>query len=182
MVSWRLIIKSFKTFERGWCCARTDPLALLLRLLPEQTITIKTTQKMEAHYQLSDAEFKRQFADCELDPSIFSHEAHLRLAWIHIQQYGLEQAIENIQAQLKKFVSHVGAEDKYHETLTVAAVQAVSHFMEQSQSENFKDFIGEFPQLKHSFKELIGSHYSFDVFSSDKARTVFLEPDLLPFG
>jgi len=136
---------------------------------------------MEKHAELSDAEFERQFAACELDPSIFSHEAHLRLAWIHIDAYGLEQAKQNIQKQLQDFVAHVGAVDKYHTTLTVAAVQGVNHFMKKSKSDNFKDFIQEFPQLKNNFKELIGSHYSFDIFTSAEAKAGFLAPDLLPF-
>ena len=33
-------------------------------------------------------------------------------------------------------------------------------------SENFKDFIVEFSQLKQDFKSLINSHYSFDIFVS----------------
>lgn len=136
---------------------------------------------MEKHFELSDAEFERQFASCQLNPSIFSHEAHLRLAWIHIDKYGIEQAKENIQKQLQDFVAHVGAMGKYHKTLTIVAVEGVNHFMKKSKSDNFKDFIIEFPQLKNNFKELIGSHYSFDIFKSIKARTEFLEPDLLPF-
>ncbi len=136
---------------------------------------------MEKHFELSDAEFEKQFANCKLDPSIFSHEAHLRLAWINITNNGLEQAKENIQKDLQRFVAHVGAGNKYHKTLTIVAVQAVNHFMQQSKSNSFKDFIKEFPQLKDNFKELISSHYSFDIFSSLKAREDFLAPDLLPF-
>jgi len=134
-----------------------------------------------AHTLLSDAEFSYQFKNCTLDPAIFSHEAHLRLAWIHITNNGLEQALENIQTQLQNFVAHVGAQDKYHKTLTIAAVMAVHHFMKKSTSDTFNKFIIEFPQLNHSFKELIHSHYSFDIFNSVKARKEYLEPDVSPF-
>ena len=136
---------------------------------------------MEVHYKLSDTEFEKHFIACKLDPSIFSHEAHLRLAWIHIHKYGMEQAVENIQTQLQNFVASAGAVDKYNTTLTIAAVRAVGHFIEKSNTTNFKDFIKEFPQLKNNFKALIESHYSFDVFNSLKAKTEFLEPDLQPF-
>ncbi|MEL6719014.1 MAG: hypothetical protein AAFP82_09885 [Bacteroidota bacterium] len=136
---------------------------------------------MEKHFELTNAEFEQQFASCELDPSFFSHEAHLRLAWIHIHKYGLEQAKKNIQEQLQNFVAHVGAKDKYNRTLTVAAIHAVSHFMQLSKADNFPEFIAEFPQLKSEFKALIATHYSFDVFNSAKAKTHFLVPDLMPF-
>lgn len=136
---------------------------------------------MEKHFNLTDSEFEKQFENCELDPSEFSHEAHLRLAWIHINKYGIEKAIHNVQAQLLNFVKHAGAEGKYNKTLTIAALKAVYHFMLKSKSENFNDFIAEFPRLKTNFKDLINSHYGIDVFNSEKAKKKFLEPDLLPF-
>lgn len=137
---------------------------------------------MEAHHNISDNNFEYQFANCQLDPSLFSHEAHLRLAWIHIKKYGVDQAEENIQSQLKKFVAHVGATDKYHTTLTIVAVRAVDHFMQKSDHSNFKTFIAAFPKLKSDFKTLINSHYSYDIFQSEKARNEFLKPDIIPFN
>jgi len=136
---------------------------------------------MEDHFGLSDLEFKKRFADCSLDPSLFSHEAHLRLAWIVIDDLGLESAEETIQNQLQSFVKNLGATDKYHTTITIVAMKAVFHFMQRSRTDNFKDFIIENPKLKTHFKELINSHYSFDIFVSENAKSIFLEPDLLPF-
>ena len=138
-------------------------------------------KQMEAHFKLNDAEFLTHFESCSLDPSVFSHEAHLRLAWLQISKHGIDKAVSNIQKQLQKYVAHIGAEDKYHVTLTVAATMAVYHFMQQSSAKDFKAFIDEFPQLKEKFRELIASHYGFDVFRSEKARKEFIEPDKIPF-
>ena len=137
---------------------------------------------MEKHFELTDEEFEQQFSSCLLNPSVFSHEAHLRLAWIYIDKYGLEQAKTKIQKQLQDFVSHVGATDKYHKTLTIVATHAVNHFKNQSKSANFQDFILEFPRLKNDFKGMISSHYSFNVFNSPKAKLEFIKPDLIPFS
>ena len=136
---------------------------------------------MEPHFELSDKAFEQQFADCSLNPAIFSHEAHLRLAWIHIQNYGVEQAVTNICTQLLAFVDTVGARDKYNKTLTVAAVRAVYHFMEKTDADNFADFILACPRLKYHFKELMAAHYGFDIYRSEKAKQEYLEPDLLAF-
>lgn len=133
---------------------------------------------MKNHLELTDREFENQFKNCELDPSLFSHEAHLRLAWIHINQYGIKQALVNIESQLKNFVAHVEAKDKYHQTVTIVAVEAVNHFVKKSNSNNFKTFIEEHHQLMNDFKGLVNSHYTFDVFNSEKARKEFIEPDL----
>lgn len=137
---------------------------------------------MEDHFKLSDSEFEKKFEDSKLDPSMFNHEAHLRLAWIHIHNYGIEKALKNVPLQLQYFVGYIGAKDKYNATLTIAAIKAVHHFMLKSKSENFKDFIVEFPRLKYNFKELLGCHYRIDIFNSIEAKTNFLEPDLLPFN
>lgn len=136
---------------------------------------------MEKHFDLSDSDFEIKFINCELNPSDFTHEAHLRLAWININKYGIKQAEINIQNQLQKFVEFVGEKDKYNTTLTIAAIKAVYHFMRKSNSNNFKDFITEFPRLKHNFKELMDCHYGFDIYKSNKAKNEFLKPDLVPF-
>ncbi len=136
---------------------------------------------MNNHSNLSDSDFLLQFSNCTLAPALFTHEAHLRLAWLHIKLYGVIQAEENIQTELRSFVNHVGAQNKYHVTLTVAAVKIVGHFMAKSNTNNFQEFINENPQLNTNFKELIKNHYSIDIFNSEVAKSEFLEPDLLPF-
>ena len=136
---------------------------------------------MENHFSLSDEDFARQFASLELNPALFSHEAHLRLAWIHVTQHGVDQAIANVTSQIKAFATHHGDGGKYHTTVTVAAVRAVYHFVLKSGSDSFQDFISEFPQLKEEFKRLLDSHYSINIFKSTEARQQYLEPDLAPF-
>ncbi len=136
---------------------------------------------MTDHFQFTDTEFEQQFATCKLLPSLFSHEAHLRLAWIHITKYGIEKALENIQSQLINFVAHIGALDKYNKTLTIAAVKAVDHFILKSESDNFEDFSIEFPRLRYNFKELMETHYTADIFNLATIKSTYLEPDLAPF-
>jgi hypothetical protein len=137
--------------------------------------------ELTGHYLLNDGEFEQKLISGTLDPALFSHEAHLRLAYIHIKKYGLEQAIENICSQITNYVRYLGAEDKYNQTLTVAAVKIVEHFIRKATATTFCDMVLEFPRLKHNFKDLIEQHYGFDIFHSEKAKAEFLEPDLIPF-
>lgn len=136
---------------------------------------------MNNHAELTDQEFTEHFENCSLNPVLFNHEAHLRLAWIHVDKYGVEQAIENISRQLKQYVTSLGAFDKYNETVTVAAIRAVDHFKRKSSTNNFPDFIAQNPRLKNNFKELLSCHYTTDIFTSKAARQQFLSPELLPF-
>lgn len=136
---------------------------------------------METHFSLSDDELELQFAKLYLDPKLFSHEAHLRLAWIHLKKYGEAKAIKNLTTQIPIFANKHGAPDKFNMTLTVAAIKAVRHFCGKSKSNNFQNFLIEFPRLKTDFKELMAAHYDFDIYQSKRAKETYLEPDLLQF-
>lgn len=136
---------------------------------------------LEHHLQLSDREFEQAFANAELPPALFTHESHLRLAWIHVQQLGLEGAIEIVCEQLKNYTRVHAAEQKYHHTLTVAALRMVWHFYQQMPDAEFPRFIETFPRLKTQFKELLFTHYSPELVQNPQAREVWMEPDLLPF-
>ncbi len=132
------------------------------------------------HLQISDSEFEKQFETLQLNPSLFSHEAHLRLAYIHINKYGREQAETNMVTQISNFGRHHQS-DGFNKTVTIAAVKAVDHFMKKSKSDNFNDFIKEFPRLITSFKDLLNQHYGFNVFADARAKKEYIEPDLIPF-
>jgi len=136
---------------------------------------------MNSHFELSDELFEEQFQNCQLNPALFNHEAHLRLAWIHITKYGIDKAIENISNQLFAFSVSLGAINKFNKTITVAAINAVNHFINKCDIDNFNDFIQNCPRLKYSFKELMSSHYQIDIYKSEIAKKQYLEPDLLPF-
>jgi len=150
---------------------------------------------MEPHRTLSDQVFLDRFANQALPPEWFSHEAHLRLAFLHIRHLGVEKAIDTVRTQLQAYVAHLGATDKYHETLTVAAVRAVYHFMlregmvsqsaEGMDGSTLDEFLGllqRHPRLCTSFRDLMFAHYRTDIFSSAFAKKQYLEPELLPFN
>jgi hypothetical protein len=129
-----------------------------------------TFKRIEKHYKLSDDEFEQQFRDCQFAPVQFTHEAHLRLAFIHILKYGEDQAILNIREQLKKYVAFAGEEGKYHETVTVASIREISTRQKDANLVDFKTFIIKYPELMNHFKSVINSKYYFYVIISAKAR------------
>ncbi|WP_420577422.1 hypothetical protein [Ekhidna sp.] len=137
--------------------------------------------RIKDHWQYTDEAFEEIFAGYRLKPSMFSHEAHLRLAYIHIQKYGREQAEMNMCDQIKGFAESLEVYDKFNKTVTIASVKAMDHFMQKAESDNFKDFIKEFPRLLTNFKDILGQHYGFNVFADKRAKKEFVEPDLLPF-
>ncbi|MEQ8627313.1 hypothetical protein [Ekhidna sp.] len=137
--------------------------------------------RIKDHWQYTDDKYEKVFESYKLKPGLFSHEAHLRLAYIHIQKYGVEQAEHNMCNQIKGFAESLGVYDKFNKTVTIASVKAMHHFMQNAKSDNFKDFIQEFPRLLSNFKDILGQHYGFNVFADKRAKREFIAPDLLPF-
>lgn len=135
---------------------------------------------METHYSFTDAEFERLFETGSLDPALFTHEAHIRLAWIHIHSYGLDKASYNIVNQLQDYTKALGVADKFNLTLTIAALKVINHFTEKSSAESFDIFVAEFPRLNTHFSELLAQHYSGAIFS-DETQHDYLEPDMIVF-
>ena len=129
----------------------------------------------------SDENFQKKFESAELPTEQFTHRAHLRLTYLYINKYGVEEAIVKISDQLLNYVRKHNAESKFNATLTIAAVKTVNHFLKKSVARSFEDFIMEFPQLEKNFKGLINQHYTIDVFNSEFAKKEFIEPDLLPY-
>ena len=136
---------------------------------------------MKKPQKLSNEEFETEFRNGTLNPKLFDHIAHLRLAWIHITKYGMDIAKDNIIDQLKEFVSKHADPDKFNVTLTIASIKTVNHFILKSESKTFEDFIEEFPRLNSNFKGLINQHYQYDIFNSEAAKKEFIEPDLLTY-
>ncbi|MBT8234009.1 MAG: hypothetical protein HKO66_03265 [Saprospiraceae bacterium] len=133
------------------------------------------------HTLYSDNEFERAFKSCDLPPDLFTHEAHIRLAWIHLNKYGELDAINNILEDIRRFDNTFGNGNKFHKSITVAAVKTVKHFISKSVWLTFEEFIESNPKLLTSFSDLILYHYSKDAIFSEKAKTEYVEPDLIPF-
>ena len=136
---------------------------------------------MTNHFSLSDDQFEQQFKDTTLDPTLFSHEAHIRLAWIHISKFGVDLAAEHLCKQIAIFDATHDDGTNFNKTVTVAAVKAVHHFMKKSSTKTCVDFIKENPRLIFNFKDVLNAHYSHNIFSDERAKKTYVEPDLAPF-
>ena len=125
---------------------------------------------MEKHWRFSDAIYEQKFREGKFPPLYFSHEAHLRLAYIHLEKYGLRQSIENMCTQIYDFAIKYGATMKFNATVTYASLQIMYHYMNKGESDNFSDLMKEFPHLLKDFKSEIQKYYSWDVFRSPEAK------------
>ncbi|MBK8503090.1 MAG: hypothetical protein IPL46_13280 [Saprospiraceae bacterium] len=134
---------------------------------------------MSSHSLLPDEVFIAQFEKCELDPKCFTHEAHLRLAYLYLQKFGTEEAIVKLCRGIARFDRVLGSGDKFHMTSTIASVAVLNHFIRKSNALDFHSLTAEYSQLKTEFKRLLNTHYSPLVLNSPRSKSEFILPDLL---
>lgn len=207
-IFWMIVVKSYLSeqkfeqleaaFDKFWKSNQSDKNLFLTYYSPERIYSVKARKKWlngdlknvmvgphlyknSTHFGMNDDDFTQAFVSHTLSPELFTHEAHLRLAYIFIKRYGIIKALDKVSTSLSDYVGFHGASDKYNHSLTIAAVSIIHHFLNKADGLTFWDFILEFPQLKYEFKSLIDRHYSFDIFHNEKAKKEYLEPDLLPF-
>ncbi len=130
---------------------------------------------------LDDNEFVAAVYECTLDPSLFTHQAHVRLAFLHLKSNDLEIASELTCSAIQNFDQYVGDGKKYHHTLTMASVRVVDHFMKKCPDCDFETLVSKHPRLLSNFRDLIDQHYSKSIWNNPTAKEFFAQPDLQAF-
>ncbi len=127
---------------------------------------------------MDDQAFLQAFEDGTLSPSEFSHRGHIRMAWLYLRAYGWDEGVIHIRSGIQQFAAHLGAINKYHETITLFWARVVHHMItDQPHIDTFDKFLTTYPQILDS--HLIEHHYSADVLRSPVARQQWIEPDLV---
>jgi len=118
---------------------------------------------MNIQIKLTDNELLEQIKNCSLNPSLFSHEVLLRLTWILIRTYGLNIAILKNNEIKSNYYKNALKNDKFNITLTKAYTEILYHFMTQTSTNSFDKLLREFPRLKYNFKDLVKTHYGYNI-------------------
>jgi hypothetical protein len=128
----------------------------------------------------SDRVFRTSIEKCDW-AGPFSHEDHIRLGWIYLQEFRADEAITRCGKALRSLAESQGDFEKYHETLTVAMMRLIaSHVRETPDTEDWPAFRARVRPLFESARELIGRHYSTETLSRPDARNTFVAPDREP--
>jgi hypothetical protein len=114
-----------------------------------------------------------------LPPSQFSHYNHVRAAWECLRQMPLRVAAHRFGEILAGYVQRVGAEDKFHLTLTFAFMHLIHQRMETAPGD-WEAFAKANPDLFSDAKALVARYYSAGKLMTPEARKAFVEPDLAP--
>jgi len=127
---------------------------------------------------LSDREFLKQFFELTLDPEEFHHVGHLRMAWLLLKQYPVDIAISKGCQGIKNFAGSLGANKKYHVTISHALFYIMKS---RGLGDNWQQFIEDNGDIVINSISVLTKHYSEDVLFSDAARIEFIAPDKKEF-
>jgi hypothetical protein len=128
---------------------------------------------------MSDVEFRASFEGLEIPGSEFRHEDHVRLAWIYLQDSTLAEGAARFCEKFRHFVRHIGAESKYHETITwFYLVTVFERIRTRPEAANWEAFAKSNGDLLDSRMGLLRTRYRDETIHSQRARSVFVLPDL----
>ena len=118
------------------------------------------------------------FENGTLDPARFDHRLHLAVAWAYLQREGFPEGALSFRQHLKAYVAKVGAEGKYHETITWAYLVLLNEelSLRSPPGESFDAMIQRRPDLLDHRNGAIARTYSKAQLDSPDARRVFVLP------
>ena len=126
-----------------------------------------------------DDAFLRAFEDGSLPPAAWTHEAHVRLAWLVLRREALSEATDRVRDGIRRYNATVlGRPEAYHDTLTVAYVRIIASRMRPH--EDWAGFAERNPDLLDYRRPVTSRYYSAARMASPEARERVLAPDLEP--
>lgn len=120
----------------------------------------------------SENELLKKVENCTLSPELFNHETQLRLSWVLINQYGLEIAtLKNCKLKEQFYIKALNS-NKFNLPLTKAYTEILHYFMGKSATKDFDKLLREFPRLKYDFKELVKTHYGYNILKEHRTEKI----------
>jgi hypothetical protein len=127
---------------------------------------------------MSDAEFLAAFEAAAIPRPGWTHEAHVRMAWLYLTRFPPDEALERVRVGIRRLNAVIGSADGYHETITVAFVRVIAARL--APGEDYAAFRDRNPELFDRTLASLLRHYTKERLHSPEARRNFLPPDLAP--
>lgn len=108
-----------------------------------------------------------------LDQSLFNHRNHVRAAWHYLQALPLPEAAHRFCAVVQAYARGLGAEQKFHLTLSLALMHLIHQRLRPGQP--WQAFEAANPELFQQAQALVARHYSAEALEQGRGR--FVEPD-----
>ena len=131
---------------------------------------------------MGDAELLEAFETCTIAKPDWTHQAHVRVAWLHLRRDPFALALVKLGAGIRRLNAvhgvNDGLETGYHETLTCAFLCAIWATMQSFPSASSEEFWSANPHLWA--RTLPRLYYSRGRILTLDAKARFVPPDIAP--
>jgi hypothetical protein len=126
---------------------------------------------------MTDEQFARAFERGEIAPADFDHRAHVRVAWVYVQEGpSIDVATARMREAIRRFAAKANAAQKYHETITVLWMRLLADALSGVAGPcELAALLERRPELAD--KNLPLKYYTRDRLFSDEARSGWVPPD-----
>jgi hypothetical protein len=131
---------------------------------------------------MTDSEFLEAFECCTLTREQWTHDAHVRVAWLYLGLLPYEYAVQAIRSGIQRLNERVLKKDMaYHETITVAYARLIASVRNGLPASHGLDSVKQVaPALFDRELSALLKHYSRERLFSAEARACWVNPDLNP--
>jgi hypothetical protein len=131
---------------------------------------------------VDDQALWQAFGNSSLQVEQWTHETHLRTAFLFSQQHSLDEAHLRLRAGIIRLNERHGLVETsargYFETLTRVWLVLVADASARSQAASSRELLERHPELYD--RSLPSRYYSKGLLTSLRARSIFVAPDLEP--
>jgi len=119
-----------------------------------------------------------QFEQGIAPSTAFPHTEHVKVAFAYLCVYPKIEALERFANGIKRLAVAKGKPQAYHETITWAYIFLIHERMTASGAREWEQFAAENPDLFDWKNSILARYYSKATLDSERARQVFVMPDL----
>ena len=129
----------------------------------------------------TDDDFLKHFEDCSLEKCEFTHEAHVRMAWIYLKHFPFEQASNLIRDGIKRFNQSKGNSTGYHETVTQAFAYIIHDAIQKHPSmSSWHEFRSLHSHFLDRTNPILLKYYQKETLDQPQSRLEFIDADVQP--
>ncbi len=126
-----------------------------------------------------DTGFLDAFESLAIPPDNFQHADHLRAAWCCFRSsVDFASGAARFVHHFRRYIRQIGAEAKYHETITWFYLTVVYQRIAKSPGAGWEEFHAGNPDLFARGMPLLKASYQSETLESPLARRVFMLPDV----
>lgn len=125
---------------------------------------------------MTDAEFLAAFEACAIPRADWTHEAHVRMAWLYLSSRPFPDALQRIRTGIQRYNYSLGGTG-YHDTITVAFARLIASRLG---GDGYAAFRAANPDLMDRTLSALKRYYTEGRLKSEDAKAAFVEPDVAP--